>query len=65
MPKLKRLSGAQLLAILRNFGFLPVSQRGLVPAGGGIRTYQCWYRNANPTFCTPATSGPISLFIGL
>jgi predicted RNA binding protein YcfA (HicA-like mRNA interferase family) len=28
MRKLKRLTGAQLLAILRDFGFLPVSQRG-------------------------------------
>jgi hypothetical protein len=33
---------------------LPVSQKGMVPAGGGTRTYQCWYRNA-AAFCTPST----------
>jgi len=31
-----------------------VSQRGLLPAGGGTRHYQVWYRNA-AAFCTPAT----------
>jgi hypothetical protein len=32
----------------------PVSVRGLVPAGGGVRTYQIWYRNA-AAYCTPDT----------
>ncbi len=31
-----------------------VSVRGLVPAGGGARTYQVWYRNA-AVFCTAST----------
>lgn len=32
----------------------PVSVRGLVPAGGGTRIYQVWYRNA-ASYCTSAT----------
>lgn len=36
-------------------GDLSVSVRGMVPALGGTRYYQCWYRNALP-FCTPATT---------
>jgi hypothetical protein len=32
----------------------PVSVRGLVPAGGGQRYYQIWYRNA-AAFCTVST----------
>jgi hypothetical protein len=32
----------------------PISVAGEVTAGG-TRTYQGWYRNANPTFCTSAT----------
>jgi hypothetical protein len=32
----------------------PVSVRGLVPATGGVREYQCWYRNA-AVFCTPSS----------
>jgi hypothetical protein len=36
-------------------GDLPISVRGAVPAGGGTRMYQCWYRNADPLFCTPST----------
>lgn len=35
-------------------GDLPVSVKGLVPAGGGTRTYQAWYRNA-AAFCTSTT----------
>ena len=35
-------------------GDLSVSMRGLVPAAGGSRTYQCWYRNA-AAYCTAAT----------
>jgi hypothetical protein len=31
-----------------------VSARGLIPAEGGTRTYQVWYRNA-ASFCTAAT----------
>jgi hypothetical protein len=31
-----------------------VSVKGAVPAGGGTRTYQCWYRNA-AAFCTAST----------
>ncbi|MBL8861013.1 MAG: hypothetical protein JNK02_03295 [Planctomycetes bacterium] len=33
-------------------GDLSVSQRGGVPASGGTRTYQVWYRNS-AAFCTP------------
>ncbi len=36
-------------------GDLPISVRGMVPPGGGPRLYQCWYRNADPGFCTPNT----------
>jgi len=36
-------------------GDLPVSQKGLVGMGGCIRMYQCWYRNADASFCTPST----------
>jgi len=32
----------------------PISVRGGVPAAGGFRLYQVWYRNAAP-FCTSAT----------
>jgi len=32
-----------------------ISSVGLIPASGGVRTYQCWYRNADPTFCTSST----------
>jgi hypothetical protein len=35
-------------------GDLPVSVRGALPASGGSRYYQCWYRNSAP-YCTPAT----------
>jgi len=40
---------------------LPVSVKGMVPAVGGIRYYQGWYRNAAP-FCTPFTSNRTSGF---
>jgi len=36
-------------------GDLPISLRWLVPGAGSVRTYQCWYRNADVTFCTPDT----------
>ncbi|MCY2960772.1 MAG: FG-GAP-like repeat-containing protein [Planctomycetota bacterium] len=35
-------------------GDLPISVKGLLPAGGGTRTYQIWYRNA-AAFCTAST----------
>jgi len=31
-----------------------VSVKGMVPAAGGLRTYQVWYRNAGD-YCTPST----------
>ncbi len=31
-----------------------ISVRGLMPAAGGVREYQCWYRNA-AAFCSPST----------
>jgi Tol biopolymer transport system component len=37
-------------------GDLSISVKGLVPAGGGTRYYQGWYRNGNANFCTPATT---------
>jgi Tol biopolymer transport system component len=37
-------------------GDLPVSVKGLIPAGGGTRYYQGWYRNANTSFCPTATT---------
>ncbi|MFO1011591.1 MAG: VCBS repeat-containing protein [Planctomycetota bacterium] len=33
-----------------------ISVRGAVPAAGGTRYYQCFYRNAVAAFCPPATS---------
>ncbi|MBI5365253.1 MAG: hypothetical protein HZA53_18895 [Planctomycetes bacterium] len=33
-----------------------ISVRGVVPASGGVRFYQCFYRNAAAVFCPPATS---------
>ncbi len=35
-------------------GDLSISVKGL-NAPGDMRTYQCWYRNADPVFCTPST----------
>ncbi len=32
----------------------PISLRGAIPAGGGVRDYQVWYRNA-AAFCTAST----------
>ncbi|MFN0244011.1 MAG: TolB family protein [Planctomycetota bacterium] len=37
-------------------GDLSVSRKGLVGALGGTRYYQAWYRNVDPSFCTPATT---------
>jgi hypothetical protein len=36
-------------------GDLTVSFRGNVPALGAQRSYQVWYRNPDPSFCTSAT----------
>ena len=33
----------------------PISQKGMVPALGGTRSYQVWYRNPDPSFCTADT----------
>jgi len=33
----------------------PLSVRGGVAAGGGMRAYQVWYRDNNLSFCTPQT----------
>lgn len=35
-------------------GDVPVSVRGALPGGGGVRHYQVWYRNA-AAFCTAST----------
>ncbi|MBL8858466.1 MAG: hypothetical protein JNL28_08185 [Planctomycetes bacterium] len=32
-----------------------ISSLGGVPAAGGFRTYQAWYRDANTSFCTAST----------
>jgi hypothetical protein len=32
-----------------------ISVKGLIPATGGTRYYQIWYRDSSLTFCTPAT----------
>lgn len=37
-------------------GDLAVSSKGMVGALGGTRYYQAWYRNVDPSFCTPATT---------
>jgi hypothetical protein len=36
-------------------GDQPISVRGNVPTGGGLRAYQVWYRDNSPTFCTSLT----------
>ncbi|MBK7878217.1 MAG: hypothetical protein IPJ77_21385 [Planctomycetes bacterium] len=33
-----------------------ISVRGAIPPAGGVRYYQCFYRNAAAAFCPPATS---------
>ena len=35
-------------------GEAPISIRGLIQSPGGVRDYQCWYRNS-AAFCTPST----------
>ena len=39
-----------------NAGELPITTRGSVPAPGGQRFYQAWYRDALTSFCPPATA---------
>jgi len=34
---------------------VPISVKGMVPALGGTRTYQVWYRNPDPSYCTAGT----------
>jgi hypothetical protein len=46
-------------------GDVPVSQKGPGRMGGCIRTYQCWYRNADPSFCTPSTFNLTNALEGL
>ena len=46
--------GAFLMAAKRLAEYKEISVKGAVPAGGAMRTYQCWYRNA-ASFCTTAT----------
>jgi hypothetical protein len=33
-----------------------ISAAGQIPAGGGQRFYQAWYRNTDPSWCPPGTS---------
>lgn len=37
-------------------GDLPITIKGSIPAGGGTRYYQVWYRHDEPSFCPPATT---------
>jgi Tol biopolymer transport system component len=37
-------------------GDLAVSIKGVIPAAGGTRYYQGWYRHGNVNFCPPATT---------
>ena len=32
-----------------------ISVKGAIPAGGGTRFYEVWYRDTSLTVCTPAT----------
>jgi hypothetical protein len=54
-----RLKGKSATAGAMSFGFgqpndPQVSVRGSVPAAGGTRTYQLWYRNQPAMFCPPS-----------
>ena len=49
-----KISGAAGTSTYPVAGDPPVSVKGAIPAAGGTRFYQCWYRNAGP-FCTPST----------
>jgi hypothetical protein len=54
---IRRLKGKQAVDGTMSFGFgvgsdQPVSVRGSVSASGGTHTYQVWYRNQAPQFCT-------------
>ncbi len=61
----KRCAGGDVLRLdtATNFGGMSqypgagdpaVSVRGFVPITGGTRIYQIWYRNSDPSFCTPS-----------
>lgn len=43
-------------SIYPELGDAAVSVKGLIPAGGGTRYYQGWYRNVSAGFCPPATT---------
>jgi hypothetical protein len=49
-----KISGATGTSSYPVAGDPSVSLKGAIPAGGGTRFYQVWYRNAGP-FCTPST----------
>lgn len=61
----KRCAGGAVLRLdtATNFGGMSqypgagdpaISVRGSVPLTGGVRVYQIWYRNSDPSFCTPS-----------
>lgn len=39
------------------FGSESLAALGVLPATGGTRFYQAWFRNQAPQFCTPALHG--------
>jgi len=49
----RRLGAKFTVAGTASWGTPPLSGLGAVPAVGGIRQYQGWYRNQAPGFCTP------------
>ena len=49
-----RLGAKATVGGTASWGVPPISVLGGVPAVGGIRQYQGWYRNQAPAFCTPA-----------
>lgn len=46
--------GVTQLSHYPNQGDVPISLRGSIPVGGGVRRYQAWYRNS-AAFCTAST----------
>ncbi len=52
--RLKSVLAAGNAAQIPGAGQPTIAQLGLIPAAGGMRTYQVWYRNA-ADFCTPST----------
>jgi enterochelin esterase-like enzyme len=56
---LTRLGTKQAIANFAQYSSVldaPISLRGQVPVVGGTRYYQVWYRNPDPTWCTPQTT---------